>query len=110
MATLDDVRTYLRVISNRTDSEIDDDISAALTHMRRVGVRESLLREDSLDPQAKYAIQAFCKSSYGFDNSEGPTWWSRYQITVASLLNSSANECAGESSESTGGSLVVGSP
>ncbi len=101
MATLDDVRAALRVVSTKTDSEIEDDIAASIADMRRVGVREELLDEDNLDPLVKFAIKAWNKASYGFDNSESEKWWKRYNITVSSLLNSKANECAETSDEST---------
>lgn len=93
----DDVRTALRVRSTMTDVEIDALISAAREDMRRIGIREELLQERSMSDLAKFAVIAFCKANYGFDNTEGPTYFERYKWCVTALANSSMNETLADS-------------
>jgi hypothetical protein len=95
MALLDDVRVALRVVSTKTDSEVKAWIDAAKRDMRRVGIREELLAEGedgSMDPMAHAAVIMYCKANYGFDNSDSDRYWSRYNWTVTSMVNSSMNE------------------
>lgn len=93
MSLLDDVRAAERVVSDLTDGELQVYIDAAIAEMRRVGVRESLLNQESLAPLAKYAVFMHVKANYGHDDSEFPMWWTRFNQTVLSLVNSSMNEC-----------------
>lgn len=93
MSLLDDVRAAERVVSDLTDGELQVYIDAAIAEMRRVGVRESLLDQESLTPLAKYAVFMHVKANYGHDDSEFPMWWTRFNQTVLSLVNSSMNEC-----------------
>ena len=88
----DDVRVALRVTSTMTDVEIDALISAAICDMKRAGVRDELLDPNTMDGLVKFAVIAFCKSNYGFDNPDGPAYLERYKWTVTALMNSSMNE------------------
>lgn len=89
---LDEVRTALRVTSTMTDVEIKALIGAAMSDLTRVGIRRELLIGESLEPLAKYAVIAFCKANYGFDNSESAMYQERYKWAVTALMNSSMNE------------------
>lgn len=93
MALVDLARSIERVVSNKTDEEIQLWIDTALADMRRVGVRESLLDPEDLTPLAKSAAMFYVKANYGHDNSEHDKWHSRYIEAVSCLMNSSANEC-----------------
>lgn len=92
MALLDDMRVRVRVLSDKTDSEIQDMIDAALRNMRRVGIREELLQEETMDPMVRDAVALYCKANYGFDNSDGDRFWNRFQWQLAEMVNSSMNE------------------
>lgn len=94
MALLDDVRVALRVTSTMTDVEVQGYIDAAIADMRRVGVREELLSEETMNSLARHAVVMFCKSSYGYDNSEADRFRRSYDWAVTALMNSTANECA----------------
>lgn len=94
MALLDDVRVALRVTSEMTDVEIRGYVDAAISDMRRVGVREDLLNEETMNSLARHAVVMFCKGSYGYDNSEAPRFLQSYHWAVTALMNSTANECA----------------
>jgi hypothetical protein len=93
---IDDVRVALRVTSTMTDVEVDALIEGAIADMRRVGIRDELLERESLSPLAKAAVVMWCKANYGFDNSEGPTYFERYKWLVTSMVNSSMNELIGD--------------
>jgi len=92
MALIDDVRSCLHVSSDKTDVEIQMWIDSAIDDMRRCGVKESLLNPSTMNSLAKSAVVMFTKARYGFDNSEADRFESWYQATLASLLNSKANE------------------
>lgn len=93
MSLVDLSRAIERVMSDKTDEEIQLYIDMAMADMRRVGVRESLLDPENLTPLAKGAAIFYVEANYGHDNSEHDKWHARYMETVASLMNSSANEC-----------------
>jgi hypothetical protein len=97
----DDVRVALRVRSTMTDVEVDALIAAAVADMRRIGIREELLDLRNMSDLAKFAVIAFCKANYGFDNTEGPTYFERYKWCVTALANSSMNETLYEPVEET---------
>lgn len=97
----DDVRVALRVRSTMTDVEVDALIAAAVADMRRIGIREELLDPRNMGDLAKFAVIAFCKANYGFDNTEGPTYFERYKWCVTALANSSMNETLYEPVEET---------
>lgn len=93
MALLDEMRIRLRVTSELTDAEIQDEINAALADMRRVGIKEHLLDVENPDVLVKHAIALYCKAYYGYDNAnERPQFIVAYERTVCDLLNSKANE------------------
>ena len=95
MSIIDDARMWVRTTSMATDPEIVDNVAAALSDMRRVGVRESLLDPVAPDPLAKIAVNMYVKANYGYDNPEAERFMASYRQTVADLLNSDANEMAG---------------
>ena len=92
----DDVRVALRVTATMTDVEVDALISAAISDMERVGVRDELLDPKTMTGLAKFAVIAFCKANYGFDNPDGPAYLERYKWTVTALMNSAMNEADDE--------------
>lgn len=101
MALLDDVKLALRVSSDAFDAEIAGLVAAALTDMRRTGVREELLDPTSLSHLPKQAVTLYAKALFGYDNPEADRFMLSYRQTVADLLNSSANE-RDDSSETYG--------
>ena len=92
MTLLDEMRVRLRVASELTDAEIEGEILAAFADMRRCGVRECMLDEESPHPLVRHAIACWVKAHYGFDNSEAERFMESYRMSLASLLNSKANE------------------
>lgn len=106
MSLLDDVRRATRTVSNEMDEELKDLIAAALSDMRRTGVRESLLDPSSLDPLPKMAVILYAKANYGYDNAEAERFMASYRQTVADLLNGDENECADEDRTSSYSSTV----
>lgn len=93
MALLDEMRTRLRVTTDLTDPEIDDEINAAIADMRRCGVKEALLDADKPAPLVKHAVAMYCHAYYGMDNAtERPQFIAAYERTLCDLLNSKANE------------------
>lgn len=106
MSLLDDARRATRTVSTEMDEELKDLIAAALTDMRRTGVRESLLDPSSIDPLPKMAVLLYVKANYGYDNSEADRFMASYRQTVADLLNGDQNECADEDRTSSYSSSV----
>lgn len=96
MSLLDDVRQVVRVVATATDAEIEADIRAALSDMKRVGIRESMLDPYSMNPLAKIAVFDYVRAKYGLDNKESGSFMASYRQTLADLLNSSANERSDE--------------
>lgn len=92
MALLDDVRLSLRTMTTATDDEIQMWIDAAVADMRRCGVRDDLLEEETMCPMAKGAVVCYVKASYGYDNPEADRFMASYQSMLTGLLNSKANE------------------
>ena len=90
MALTDDVKVALRVSSNAYDAEVAALVAAALADMRRVGVPDAALSEESPDPLARMAVLLFCKARFGYDNDEAPRFEKSYRQTVADLANSPA--------------------
>lgn len=93
MALLDEMRMRVRVTTNATDAEIDDEIFAAIYDMRRCGVKEALLDEEHPHPLVKHAITMYVRAYYGMDNAtERPQFIAAYERVLCDLLNSKANE------------------
>ena len=99
MSLLDEVRLATRTSSDAFDAELLALVAAALSDMRRAGVREELLEPARLAPMAKSAVLCYVKASFGYDNSEALRFMASYRQTLADLLNSSANMCADESDD-----------
>lgn len=97
MALLDDVRAAVRVSSKATDSELRVWITSALEDLERVGVKPSMLEEDSLPALVKKAVVCHAKALYGYDVEEREFFWKIYDSIVCDLLNSSANIASGGS-------------
>lgn len=89
MALIDDIKVRVRIPSDvdAFDSEVESLIAAAFRELKRVGVSESLLSEDNLDPLAKEAVALFCKSRFGYDNDEAQRFETAFRQTVIDLLN-----------------------
>lgn len=92
MALLDNMRMRLRLTTDATDEEIEDEINAAIYDMRRCGVKEALLNMEHPNPLVKHAIAAYVHAHYGMDNSEREQFIASYERTLCDLLNSKANE------------------
>lgn len=96
MSLLDDARRATRTVTTEMDDELLGHIAAALSDMRRVGVREELLTPPDLEPMAHEAVLLYVKAHYGYDNPEAQRFLDSYKQTVTDLVNSSHNECANE--------------
>jgi len=92
MALLDEVRQCLHVTSTMSDVEIQMWIDGAIEDMRRCGVKDALLAEETMAPQVKQAVVLFVKGQYGYDNDEATRFLDYYNLTLAGLLNSKSNE------------------
>lgn len=90
MALLDDARTAVRVMSDATDGELLALIAASVEDMKRLGVREELLEEESMSPIAKHAVICFCRAFYGYDNPEAERFHEAYRLAVTALMHSEA--------------------
>lgn len=99
MSLLDEVRLATRTSSEAFDGELLGLVAAALSDMRRAGVREELMEPATLAPLVKNAVMCYVKASYGYDNNEADRFMASYRQTVADLLNSSANMCADETDD-----------
>ena len=88
MALLDDVKVALRVTTDALDSEISMWIDAAKADMARVGVPESMLADESIDPYVRCGVVEFVKARFGYDNSEATRFESSYRQIVKDILNS----------------------
>lgn len=94
MSLLDEARLIARVSDDTFDPEIIAHVAAALTDMRRAGVREDLLDPSLVDPFVKEAVFLYLRANFGYDVNEAQRFKESYNQVVADLLNSSANECA----------------
>ena len=92
MALLEKVKASLGVTSSRTDESLQLLIGAALDDMARVGVRSELLSEDSMSPQASWAVVAYCRAFYNVDSIQSPFFLASYKATVTSLMNSDRSD------------------
>ena len=99
----DDVRMALKVRSTITDDEIDMWINAAIEEMRRNGIREELLKRETMNSLAKSAVVMYCKANYGFDNADSDRNMERFKWTVMCMINSSMNTTLHEEEEWDGG-------
>ena len=96
MSLIDDVRTSLRVTTTLTDDEVQTYIDFALFDMENKGVRPEFLSREEYGETVypaivRTAVIAYCKASYGYDNSEATRFLRVYDSIVASLLNGSQN-------------------
>lgn len=90
-ALLEEMKTLLRVSSDKFDTEIEMLINAAIEDMIRVGIAEEYLIVDDLDPQAKMAVACYCKANFGFDNPDFQNFSESYRQIVIDMLNSYKN-------------------
>lgn len=97
MTLLDDVRTELRVTTERTDSGIRIYINSAIFQMENRGVNPEFLAEDANDGDyhdiVKDAVICYCKARYGrnIEASERNACLASFDSIVASLLNGKQN-------------------
>ena len=92
MALIDEARVWLRVSGEYTDTEIQDMLDEAIADMDRCGVRDELLED--ITPLVKGAMREYVKAHYGYDNDEANRFKASYDLMLANLLNSDANEKA----------------
>ena len=92
------VKVVLRVSGEIYDVEVNMLIDAAIEDLRRVGVKEDLLKE-GFPPLVVKAICSYCKAYFGFDNDDAAMFSNSYRQIACDLMNSSANECAGDENE-----------
>ena len=88
MGLKDDVKVALRVTGDALDLEVDANVAAALQDLRRVGVPEAMLQEQTPDPLVRLAVILWCKAHFGYDNSESSRFLKSYVDMRASMLNS----------------------
>ena len=90
---LDDVKTALRVTTDKTDGEIEVYIAAALFDMKNKGVNPDFLSSGCNEPIVKTAVINFCKAQYGRDveASERNACMASYRSIVTSFLNGKQN-------------------
>jgi hypothetical protein len=123
VSLLDDAKVNVRVGHDATDSEICDEIAAAVFDMANKGVSVTWLGSDPFDPSftyedidesklpvmAKRAIMTYVKAHYGYDNDEAERFMESYDSMVCSLLNSRFNAVY-ETEEVVDGALGLGNP
>lgn len=88
MRLTEQVKVSLRVTSDMLAPEVDALVAAAKADMKRVGVPDSMLSEDETDPLVAAAVTLYCKSRFGYDNSEASRFEKSYRQCVVDLLNS----------------------
>lgn len=88
MGLHDTVRVALRVKSEALEPEIDALVESCLQDMRRVGVPEDMLTEETPDPLVVLAVITWCKGHFGYDNSEASRFLNSYRETLHSIMNS----------------------
>lgn len=88
MGLHDTVRVALRVKSEALEPEIDALVESCLQDMRRVGVPEDMLTEETTDPLVTLAVLTWCKGHFGYDNSEASRFLNSYRETLHAILNS----------------------
>ena len=91
MALIDDVRSALHISSKAMDGEIQALINGALADMERAGIAPSFLTGDGMGAMEKCAVIFWCKSMFGFDNSDSDRFRAAYEATVEGLKNSDHN-------------------
>lgn len=94
MSLRDDVKICLRTSSGKLDAEVDMVIAAAIADMKRVGIDESALSEESMSPLAKMAVVLYAKANFGYDNDEATRFQESYRQTVVDLMNSSSTNAS----------------
>ncbi len=99
MALIDKVRSSLYLTSSVTDDVLQTYIDGALDDMRRVGVREELLDEETMSPMATHAVIAHCNAFYNVDSIKSPFWLTSYNHTVTALMNSDRSNYLHEEQE-----------
>lgn len=72
---LEEVKEALRVTENEFDNEIDGLIEAAKSDLETSGVASSNLDK----PLSKQAIILYCKSLFGYDNSDANRFMEAYE-------------------------------
>lgn len=88
MGLRDTVKVSLRVTTEALDPEIDAWVESGLQDLRRVGVPEDMLSEETPDPLVVSAVILWCKGHFGYDNSEASRFLNSYREVVRSILNS----------------------
>lgn len=74
MAIVDTIRTALRIVSTEFDSEIENDIGAAIIDMQRVGIQNV----STSDPAIVLLLSLHAKSSFNFE-LDGEKYEERYR-------------------------------
>lgn len=76
---LNDVKTALRISQSNTsfDMEIQDLIEAARLDLQQSGI-SSDKANDEKDPLIKRAITVYCKSNFGYDNTDADRFHDSY--------------------------------
>ncbi len=87
MLALEDAKRVLRVTSDLMDGEVSMLLDAARADMLRAGVPAATL--DGPSPLVAHAAALFCKSRFGYDNSEAARFEECYRAAVCDLVNSS---------------------
>lgn len=82
--TVNKVKDFIRIKHNLLDSEINDNINAAIADLASVDVENP-----ENDPLILNAIKLYCKSCAITDAEESAKWLSRYEDLKASLMTKS---------------------
>lgn len=93
MSLLDEVRSSLHITNNKSDDDIQAEISSAMQLLSIAGVHA--IYDD--DPLTVSAIKAYCKGVFNFQG-EGEQWLARFERirTLMPLAKEYRGECNGE--------------
>lgn len=81
---LDKVKLALRINNNAYDSEINSLINACKRELELVGIASSNFYTS--DHMITQAIILYCKSNFGFDNSEAERYQKAYESLKSFLI------------------------
>lgn len=110
MALLDEVRDTFFLKSTATDTVLTLHINAAISELRRVGIRPELIAEETMDPLVKEYIVCFCHSRYDPTGSIAQHWVNAFTMVETQMMNSDMSTYLfdGDATGATSGGLGSG--
>lgn len=78
---LQSVKSSVRIINDKFDSELTDLIESAKMDLLIAGVAKT----DEADPLIKRAIILYCKANFGLDNKDSEKYQKSYEILKEKL-------------------------